>query len=117
MTSVHETKPKYTRRNDDDRIAELQAKIASVKARAQRRKARAHPATRLAIAAVKLCDKALVQATDATMKAALQEARTTLAACVAAEGVVLAPSAGTTPTAGLAESRQGRPRRRPMGGS
>jgi hypothetical protein len=46
------------------------------------------------IVAVKTIDKALAQATDATMKGALQEARVTLAACVAVEGVVLASSAG-----------------------
>jgi hypothetical protein len=83
------------RRTPEQMIADLEVKIASVKSRAQRQKAKAHPATRLAIVAVKTIDKALVAAPNNPMKGALQEARTTLSAAVAVEGVVLAPSAGT----------------------
>lgn len=93
MTVTSERKP-Y--RSPEQQVADLQAKIASIQARAERRKARANPAVQQAIVAVRALDKGLAAATDATMKGALLEARTTLAACVAVSGVTLASS--TTPT-------------------
>ena len=79
-------------RTAEQQIADLQAEIEAIRIRDQRKRARANPATRLAIAAVKTLDKALSEATDPTMKGALQEARVTVAAAVATTGVVLAPS-------------------------
>jgi hypothetical protein len=66
--------------------------VNPIRVRDQRKRARANPATRLAIVAVKTLDKALSEATDPTLKGALQEARVTVAAAVATTGVVLAPS-------------------------
>ena len=85
-------------RTVDERVAELEAKIAGIKARDSKRKAKAKPEVRFAIAATKALDKALGATTDATLRKAFQEARTTVAAAVAVEGVVVAEStAGEKP--------------------
>lgn len=81
-----------TYRTTDQQLADLEAKIAGIKAREERKKARNSPAVKQAIVAVRAIDRGLVEAADATLKAALQEARTTLAACVAVTGVTLPPS-------------------------
>jgi len=73
-------------------IQDLETKIAAIKARDTRRRARAKPEVRFAIAATKALDKALGATTDATLRWAFQEARTTVAAAIAVEGVVLAGS-------------------------
>ncbi|MBI5362691.1 MAG: hypothetical protein HZA53_05895 [Planctomycetes bacterium] len=70
----------------------MQAKIASIEVRTKRREARANPAVKQAIVAVRAIDRGLAGASDTTMKGALLEARTTLAACVAVAGVTLAPT-------------------------
>lgn len=85
----------YTQRSDDVRIAELQAKIDSIKTRGERKKARANPAVRLSVQAAKLLDKALNATDNAVLRKALEEARTTVGAAVAVEGWAL-PQVGST---------------------
>jgi septal ring factor EnvC (AmiA/AmiB activator) len=50
---------KYQRRTDDDRIAELNAKIESIRARAARKAARADPVQQQAAIAMRAIEKAL----------------------------------------------------------
>jgi hypothetical protein len=65
---------KYQRRTDEDRIAELNAKIEGIRTRAERRAARADPVQQQARIALKAIDKALdAGATDA-LRATLETA-------------------------------------------
>src|SRR5262245_47664993 len=75
------------RRGIDQRIAELEAKIAAIKEREAKKKAKADPALRLASAAVRSLDKALGATKDAVFRQAMSEARATLSACLALNGV------------------------------
>jgi hypothetical protein len=93
MTAVHETKKPYTRRSDDDRIAELQAKIEGIRTRGERKQARANPAVRLTVNAVKLLDKALNATQDGVARKVIEEARQGLGAYVATQGWAV-PTAG-----------------------
>lgn len=98
-----------TVRSAEDRIAELQAKIEGIKTRDQRRKAKREPAVAQALLAIKAVDRSLAAGPNAAMKAALQEARGTLTACVAVTGLVVPESTATT---GIATSAAGKPRGR-----
>jgi UDP-N-acetyl-D-mannosaminuronic acid transferase (WecB/TagA/CpsF family) len=84
-----ETK-KHVRRNDEQLIADLHAKIEAVKARAARKQAKANPAIRHTSAAVKSIDKAMEATNDNAVRTALQEARAALSACLALDGVLVA---------------------------
>jgi hypothetical protein len=86
------TEKTRVRRTPEQLIKDLEAKIADVKARAARKRAKANPTTRYITAAVKAIDNALGTCGDATTKSALQEARTTLSSCMALDGVIAAPS-------------------------
>src|SRR6188474_996388 len=83
-----ETK-KRIRRNDEQLIADLEAKIAAMKARAARKKAKASPDTRYTLGAVRNIDKAMSGTQDATLRKALEEARGALAAWLALEGIAI----------------------------
>jgi len=76
------------RRSEEDRIAELEKKIADLKARAERKKARTNPSVRHTVSAVRSIDKALASSQDGAVRKALDEARATLSACLAVQGVV-----------------------------
>lgn len=78
------------RRSEEERIADLERRIAEIKARAERKKAKANPAVRHTVAALKAVDKALAASTDGAVRKALDEARATLSACLAVQGVVAA---------------------------
>jgi len=80
------------RRSEEERIAALEQKIADLKARAERKKARTNPSVRHSVAALRSIDKALATTQDAVVCRALEEARATLSACLAVQGVV--PAAG-----------------------
>lgn len=82
---------KRARRGEEQMIRDLEAKIAAIKAKAARRAVRSNPAHRHTGAAVKSIDKALDATTDSATRKALQEARATLSACLAIDGVA-APS-------------------------
>jgi hypothetical protein len=83
------------RRSEEDRIAELEKKIADLKARAERKKARTNPSVRHMVAAVRSIDKALAASQDGALRKALDEARATLSACLAVQGVVPAQGSRT----------------------
>jgi len=100
------TDTKKQQRPADARIAELQAKIEAIKARDERKRARAKPEVRHAIAATKALDKALGATTDATLRTAFSEARTLVAAAVAVEGVVVAESMGAARKAAKPHGRR-----------
>lgn len=90
-----------SRRSEEDRIAELERKIADLKARAERKKARSNPSVRHTVAAVRAIDKALATTQDGAVRQALDEARATISACLALQGVVPAQgSRGTIRPAG-----------------
>lgn len=80
-------------RTEQERVQELKDKIAAIEARGERKRARANPAVRHAVIAVKAIDKAVVEATDAAAKKALGEAREPLSEWLASEGLALAPRA------------------------
>jgi hypothetical protein len=82
-----------TRRTEEDRIAELEAKIAQIKARAERKKVKKDPSLKHMSAALRSIDKALAGSGDTATRQALNEARSTISAALSVNGVVVA--AGT----------------------
>jgi hypothetical protein len=80
---------KRTRRTPEQLIAELEAKIASVKRRAETQKVKKDPALRHVSGAVRSMDKAMAATQDAATRAAVGEARTALAAVLTLNGVVV----------------------------
>ena len=85
---------KRTRRTPEQIIAELEARIASVKRRAETQKVRKNPAMRHLAGAIRSIDKALAATQDAATRAAVGEARTALAAVLTLNGVVVASGGG-----------------------
>jgi hypothetical protein len=77
-----------TRRTPEQRIADLQAKIQAIKQRAERAKVKRSPALRHMNAALKSIEKAMAETEDAATRRALEEARATLSATLALNGVV-----------------------------
>jgi hypothetical protein len=77
---------KRTRRNEDQIIADLESKIAALKARAQRKK---DPALKHVTAAMRSIDKALEATDDTATRQALNEARATLSAVLSLEGTLV----------------------------
>lgn len=76
-----------TRRSEEDRIHELEQKIAQIKARAAAKKVKRDPALRHIRGALRLVDKALAASEDTATRQALDEARSTLSACLSLNGV------------------------------
>ena len=85
---------KRTRRTPEQLIAELEAKIAGVKRRAEQQKVRKDPALRHINGAVRAIDKAASSTQDGATRAALEEARTALGAVLTLNGVVVRSSGG-----------------------
>ena len=79
-------KKKRARRTPEQMIADLEAKIAEVKRRAERKKIAKDPALRQIKAAVRSVDKAVELTQDGATRKALEEARSTLAACLSLHG-------------------------------
>ena len=77
------------RKSTEERIAELEQKIHRLKAEALRKKAQSSPSVKHTKSAIRSIDQALRGVDSPSMKNALQEARATLAACLAVDGVVL----------------------------
>lgn len=99
---------KRTRRTPEQRIAELEARIAQVKRRAEAQKVKKDPALRHVSGAVRSVDKALSATQDPATRTALGEARSALMAILSLSGVVVgttgkgrapAASGGTRPDA------------------
>jgi hypothetical protein len=84
---------KRTRRTDERLIADLEARIAALKARASQKKARRSPSLAYTVKAVKSIDAAMAATEDGAMRKALEEARTTLSACLALQGFTVAAGA------------------------
>jgi hypothetical protein len=80
------TATKRTRRNEDQLIADLEAKIASLQRRAAQKKVKRDPALKHINAAVRSIDKAMSETADAATRTALGEARGTLDACLTLNG-------------------------------
>lgn len=84
-----------TRRTPEQMIADLQAEIERVKARAAQAKVKKDPALRHISAAVRSIDKAARETTDPATRTALNEARATLAGGLALSRAVPHGGAGT----------------------
>jgi len=96
--------PKRTHRPVDDRIAELEAKIAGIKARETAKQAKAQPEGKALLLAVKAIDKALAVAAEVRNEGlvrALEAARAPLSEQLVAIGIRLPD----------AKSRRGRRRK------
>ena len=78
-----------TRRTEDQLIADLEAKIADIKTRAATKAARKDPGLRHVSKAIKSIDAATAETKDAAFRTALEEARTTLSACLQLQGVAV----------------------------
>lgn len=81
------------RRTTEQIVADLEAKIAALKAKAARKQLKANPAVRHTTAAIRSIDKAIDETTAPSMRKALQDARSTLSACLAVDGIVVANEA------------------------
>jgi uncharacterized small protein (DUF1192 family) len=77
---------KYSRRPDEERIAQLEARIQRLKAKARAKK---DPSLRYVSKAVKAIDAAVAQSSDAALRTAHQEARHTLGACLRLQGLAV----------------------------
>jgi hypothetical protein len=73
----------YAHRPEQERIEVLEAEIERLKQRKARKQQHRDPALKQMQAAVRSIDKALAASSDHATRAALGEARTTLAACLA----------------------------------
>jgi len=80
---------KYNRRGEDQLIADLQAKIETIKARAAVKAAKQDPTYRYVNKAIKSIDAAMASTGDQALRTALQEARATLSACMQLKGVLV----------------------------
>ncbi len=83
---------KRKRRSPQEMIADLEAQVARIRARAERRKAKKDPTLRHIAAAVRSIDKALGEAEDVATRQALDEARATLGAVLSLSAAM--PKAG-----------------------
>ena len=83
---------KRSRRTPQEIIADLEAQVARIQARGERRKAKKDPALRHISAAVRSIDKALSVSEDVVTRQGLDEARATLGAVLSLNGA--APKAG-----------------------
>lgn len=78
---------KRVRRSDERMIADLEARITALKARAAQKKAKRSPALAHTIKAVKAIDAAMSATDDGAMRRALDEARGMLSACLSLHGL------------------------------
>lgn len=84
------------RRTPDQQIADLEAKIQALKSKAAAAKVKKDPALKHVSKAMRLIDQAASATKDVAMRQALEEARSTLSACVQLKGVTLIPK-GSAP--------------------
>jgi plasmid maintenance system killer protein len=81
---------KRNRRAPEELVAALQAKIEAIKARAERKRAKANPAVRFTVAAVRSMNKAMAAAEDNVLRKSLEEALSGLNAYLSLQGIVTA---------------------------
>lgn len=91
MAKKKETPQRRKRRALDERIAELEAKIAAIRSREAEKKAKADPMLRHVRTALKALDKALAATNDGASKRTLNETRSALGALL---GGAAAPEGG-----------------------
>ena len=84
--SVPNSSRGYTRRSEEERIADLETKIQNLKRRAAAKAAKKDPTLRHVAKAIKAIDRAVDATSDAATRKALEEARTTLSACLQLHG-------------------------------
>lgn len=87
------------RRNEEQLIADLEARIAALKARAEARKVQRDPAVKPVKQALRAIDAASSLTKDSAIRQALDEARATLSACLSLQGVPQQASATGAPRA------------------
>jgi hypothetical protein len=87
-TTIQSSETKRNRRTPDQIVADLQAEIEAVKARAAEKEARANPDTRALIAAARFVDRSADDCGDET-KRALEAARAILGQRLSAMGLRL----------------------------
>jgi hypothetical protein len=75
-------------------ISDLEAEIQRLKQRAARQKVTRAPAIKHTTNAVKAIDTAMATSDDAVLRRALDEARSTLVACLAVQGVLIPAGTG-----------------------
>ena len=88
------TPKKRVRRDPEQLVADLEAKIEAIKARATRKRVKADPAVRRTVAAVRNLDKAMAATTDAVMRRTIEEARGVLSAFLTLQGAL--PASGSS---------------------
>jgi hypothetical protein len=91
------TNSKRSRRSPEQLIADLEKRIHEIKRRAEQRKAKKSPALRYMTSALRSIDKALSESDDSTTRKALDEARSTLSACLALNGVTVSGGTASGP--------------------
>src|SRR5690349_4877704 len=72
----------------EDKIKKLEAKIADIKARAERQKVKKNPTIKHMKAGLRYVEKALNASEDAVLRKELDGARETLSACLGLLGIV-----------------------------
>jgi hypothetical protein len=85
---------KRVRRDTDQLVADLQAKIEALQARAARKRVKAGPAVRHLLGALRSMDKATSASEDQVLRKTLEEARGTLSAYLSLQGIVPAAKPG-----------------------
>ena len=80
---------KRTRRSEEQLIADLEARIAEIKAKAAQKQAKRDPALKHINKAIKVIDIAMSECQDNATRKALDEARSTLSACMSLSGVLV----------------------------
>jgi len=78
--------PKRTRRSPEQEIVDLEARIAVIRARSERRKVKKDPTLRHIAAALRSVDKALGMSRDHATRQVLDEVRATLGAALSLNG-------------------------------
>ena len=96
-----ELKLKRTNRTPEQLIADLESRIEQVKRRAVAKKVRRDPSLRHISGAVRSIDKALASSEDQATRAALNEARTGLAAVLTLSGSLVPSGSGRTKPRGI----------------
>jgi len=79
----------------EDRIKQLEAKIAAIKQRAERQKVRANPAVKHMKAGLKYLERAISATDDQVLRKSLDEARGNVSACLSLCGVTAKAPRGT----------------------
>lgn len=80
-----------SRRTAEQRILELEEQIQALKVKAAAQKVAKDPALKFVSKALKAVDQAASATKDAALRTALEEARSTLSACLQLKGVTLIP--------------------------